>query len=709
MDQTTMFGNALSLLDHESWGTFERLCSAFLSCDFPDVRTMASSSGDGGRDAELFVAASSPNVIFQYSVTKNWRQKIISTKDRIKQTFPDRKWIIYLTNKKIGSEADALKRELMTEGYLLDIRDYNWFLDKMYSNNTTQRKADELIADYIKSTSSSFLSQSNKFEIENKELLTVALYLGLQLEDATNNRNLSKLSFEALVRAALRDTDSDHRKSKNDIYNYIDNILYSDDKNTIHRLIDNAIERLKRKIIKHWTRDDTFCISHEEQSKIRSGLADKYNIDIELKEIIKKITIQNGITQPQAIDTVISIIEKSISRLLYERGQDFINGFSQDGTTTSDTIKLKEIVKREVISNSFAYKKIDPVDTIYNIIVYILTNHTSTFNAYLRYISNSYLLYLFLNRTENIKEITRNIFNKGNIWIDTSVILPLLSEKFEEEGNRKITNILKHCYTSGIKLFVTKGIIEEIFAHINKCIACSTLTEWQGNIPFLYKKYIEQGFPASSFKEQIYDFCGESRPLDDIELYLKEMFNISVETFPTPTIDSNISDTINKIWEESHQQRRDHQNQPIPEDTIEKLIKHDQEMYIGVLSLRNTEHKSFFGYENWLLTFDNTAWKIPKKVSEQFPQEKNNSPLIRFSFLENCMIFGKANTGNQDFPIIFDFELTSDDRANNDFLAVSQKVWQNSSGKHEFIIRREIRDSIDKLKMSSCRIICDDD
>lgn len=166
---------------------------------------------------------------------------------------------------------------------------------------------------------------------------------------------------------------------------------------------------------------------------------------------------------------------------------------------------------------------------------------------------------------------------------------------------------------------------------------------------------------------------------------------------------------INKIWEESHQQRRDHQNQPIPEDTIEKLIKHDQEMYIGVLSLRNTEHKSFFGYENWLLTFDNTAWKIPKKVSEQFPQEKNNSPLIRFSFLENCMIFGKANTGNQDFPIIFDFELTSDDRANNDFLAVSQKVWQNSSGKHEFIIRREIRDSIDKLKMSSCRIICDDD
>lgn len=706
MDRTTVFGNAFSLLDHESWGTFERICSTFLSCDFPNIRTMANPSGDGGRDAEFFISDSNSNVVFQYSVSKNWRSKILNTKKRIEQTFPDRKIIIYLTNQKIGAGADTLKTELMNEGFLLDIRDYNWFLDKIYTNELTQQKANELIADYVKATSNAFLDQNNGFDIQNKELFTTALYLGLQIEDATNNRNLLKLSFEALVRSALRNTDSEHRKKRGEIYTYIENILCSNDLKTIHMLIENAIKRLEKNKIRHWKKDDTFCISHEEQLKISEGLAEKYDVDKNFQKIIEDITVKNNIVESKNIEKVITIIKKSIWRLLYERGQDFINGFSKFQNITNDAIKLKDIVKREVIASIFTYKNIDTVDTIYNIIVHILTNHTNIFNKYLRYISNSYLLYLFLNKTENIKDITKKIFNKGNIWIDTSVILPLFSEKFEDDEDKKITTILKYCRASGIKLFVTKGIIEEIYAHINKCITCSKMTEWEGDIPFLYGKYIEKGFSPYSFKDEINVFCGDIRPLDDIELYLNETFDIQVNTFSSATtINDNIIDAINKIWEAAHQQRRENLRQSVPEETIEKLIRHDQEMYIGVLNLRSTENKSFLGYENWLLTFDKTAWKIPKKVSEQFPQEKNNSPLIQFSFLENCMIFGKANTGDQSFPIIFDFELTSDDVANNEFLKISQNIRDNAHGKPEFVIKREIRDAIDKLKMSSCRVI----
>lgn len=49
-----LFELALERLRPSDWEHFEELSSAFLASDFPSLRTMASPSGDGGRDSELF-------------------------------------------------------------------------------------------------------------------------------------------------------------------------------------------------------------------------------------------------------------------------------------------------------------------------------------------------------------------------------------------------------------------------------------------------------------------------------------------------------------------------------------------------------------------------------------------------------------------------------------------------------------------------------
>lgn len=42
---------ALERLQPSDWNRFERLSSAFLASEFDDIRTVASPSGDDGRDA----------------------------------------------------------------------------------------------------------------------------------------------------------------------------------------------------------------------------------------------------------------------------------------------------------------------------------------------------------------------------------------------------------------------------------------------------------------------------------------------------------------------------------------------------------------------------------------------------------------------------------------------------------------------------------
>ena len=79
---------ALGGLKPSDWERFERLASTFLASEWPNVRTMASPGGDGGRDSELFCADGAPNVVIQYSVQLDWAAKIRATTVRLQERLP---------------------------------------------------------------------------------------------------------------------------------------------------------------------------------------------------------------------------------------------------------------------------------------------------------------------------------------------------------------------------------------------------------------------------------------------------------------------------------------------------------------------------------------------------------------------------------------------------------------------------------------------
>ena len=103
---------ALEKLLPANWERFERFASEFLASEFPDLRTVASPSGDEGRDAELFSPLGDTTQVLQYSVAEDWRTKIRKTATRISETIPSAQLLIYATNQQIGAEADDLKKEL---------------------------------------------------------------------------------------------------------------------------------------------------------------------------------------------------------------------------------------------------------------------------------------------------------------------------------------------------------------------------------------------------------------------------------------------------------------------------------------------------------------------------------------------------------------------------------------------------------------------
>ena len=136
---------ALERLQPSDWNRFERLASVFLATEFDELRTVASPSGDEGRDAELFSTASEPNVVIQYSVSADWRGKINATARRLNKTIPNALILIYITNQVIGAGSDSLKKTLRAkQGLTLDIRDRHWFLERVFESTGRQQAAEEL-------------------------------------------------------------------------------------------------------------------------------------------------------------------------------------------------------------------------------------------------------------------------------------------------------------------------------------------------------------------------------------------------------------------------------------------------------------------------------------------------------------------------------------------------------------------------------------
>ena len=324
------FEFALEGLRSSEWEHFERLCSAFLAAEFPGLRTAASPSGDEGRDAGLFRFDASPTVVFQFSIAQDWKTKVRRTIDRVKSAIPSATVLIYLSNQVIGAAGDALKREALQKGISLDLRDRSWFLERSDADEARKRAADQLARVVVDPLLHNAGVLTNAPAIRGQESRTALVYLEMQSRDEDRSKGLTKLSFEAFVRWALRGTDAANRKSVDEIRSAVQSLLPQHAPAQLNPFIDSALHRLSRGPIKYWKVDETYHLDFEESVRIKdriSGLAllgDAFQDDVE--EILRR---EPAVPEARYIDIthrIRTIIESYFYRLGEEFAQCVVSG-----------------------------------------------------------------------------------------------------------------------------------------------------------------------------------------------------------------------------------------------------------------------------------------------------------------------------------------------------------------------------------------------
>lgn len=245
------FDLALRELGPGRWERFEQLASQFLAGDFDSLRTMASPSGDRGRDAQLF-ATGDPAELVQYSVASDWKAKIGKTVKRIKEEFPDVSLLVYVTNQRIGSEADDTIKKLRKEQrIMLDVRDRSWFLDRMHQDRAREVAAEELAREVVDPLlAKDELIERRPSPLADHEMRAAVVHLELQWANDERDKGLTRTAYEALVRSALRNTDSDNRMTRPEVHAAVRALLPShgpDLDEVIQQHTDRALSKLSSK------------------------------------------------------------------------------------------------------------------------------------------------------------------------------------------------------------------------------------------------------------------------------------------------------------------------------------------------------------------------------------------------------------------------------------------------------------------------------
>jgi len=667
---------------------------------------MANPSGDGGRDSELFSPEGDPSVVFQYSVAKDWEAKIRRTAQRLAKYFADDpiKLLIFVSPQEIGAKADALKRELRTNfGFLLDIYDCNWFLERV--NNTdaqllaAEKLAEKVVDPIVRERSLSSITIPG---IDSEELPMAHLFLSLQVRDQTQGRNLTKASFKAVVLSILRGTDSENKMAKTKIHETACALLPESVPGEVTAYIDRALERLSKNSVRHWTKTDEFCLSYEERQRVAEEIAAaescRRRILSELQAQFLQSNISDQVTLRLAEHTL-CILEEYLSR----RSEAFCICIADGRPVDLSLNDLKIVITTRLSKKKELQDAESSVPNLFEklgaAVDSILRSTDSKVRSYLRSRANAYIVLAFFKKTPNVKTLCKKIVG-GNVWLDACILLPLLAEFLRDEGDRPYTCVLKNAVKIGMKLFVTSGVLEEVLAHIHRCIACSRLSlgTWQGDIPFLYAAYCESGESGVSFSDWAYIFRGDDDFQGNLTAFLDDEFPITLSQPPLNNYECfEFHARLHEYWCRLHEKRRARKGMELEPSIVQRMAGHDVENYLGVLSARKKETHSPLGYQSWWLTLDFAAYRAPGVLKDENPSWHHLSPAMGLDFLANYVSFSDApHSSDVNIPVLPDLVYLP--FATPDVLEEAAKIRNDLIGKPEQYIKRKVRDHIHSLR-----------
>lgn len=613
----------------------------------------------------------------------------------------------------IGAESDDLRITLRTKhGIALDVRDRNWFVER-YASNVPRERASEELADAIVTPllKSAGVGPRAQEEFSGPDAIAAITFLGLQWQDEVREKGLTKLTFEALVRSVLVNTSQTNRMTTGAIQKAVVALLPGHPASQVDPLVLSALRRLAKSTVKHWVKEDEYHLAHEEMEKYNA-----FQVELALAENALQLSIENIARQHLANlavdDAGVSRFAKAVrvatDAVLFDKSQAFAMAVAKGSLAELADTDFSAAIARVISAYDLPrIKGVDWRERMNVTVKSLVASDDASVQAHLRKLSDSYTLMAFLKQTPDVQEAVGKMFSYGELWLDTSVLLPLIADTLlAADGEMgRFTRMIEAARDAGIKLFVTPGVTEEIERHMNRSLVCAqgNSGRWEGAIPFLFERYLNSGRGTSAFARWLENFRGSARPLEDLREYMEDQFGIKERSLENERNNASkeLRHALEQIWYDRYERRRERYGDTLDQTAITRLVNHDVECYAGVVHLRRNEVPSPFGYSAWWLTVDRQAFDLNNKLKPLMNELPPHSPVMSADFLVNYLAFGPmrrrvSKTQESHLPLVMAFGSAT--HLTRELMAEAENLRASLKELPERLIRRKVRDYLDNAR-----------
>ena len=657
----------------------------------------------------MYLVDEDPNTVVQYSVANDWDAKIRATIGRLKDTMPATRALIYVTNQIIGPDADDLVKKVRRDNQIsLDIRDRNWFIDRELTYAQRAIASEELAHKFVdpllvKRGVRSFVSPA----LSEDDARVALVHLALEGEDRHSGKGWTRSCFEALVLSALHDTSNDDRMEKSEIIDRAHMLLPAGDETQISQQVEGALTRLSRRNGPVKVRGGSYALSYSESEALQNRLASFALQEEALKRELVAVVKVSAPRLEAELDSdgwlaVAESLRLGLEVVLLARGEEFALAVTTGEIHQANARDVLAEVASSVHSSAAGLTD----EEVTAAIIEILDRPSLNLKNHLRRLADAYTMYAFLRQTPDVQKAVLTIFSGGDLWLDTSVILPLFAETLlDDPSERRYTTILKAAIDAGLKLYVTKGVVDEVESHLNLSLVCARTdtSTWRSQIPFVFAAYTLSGRGRSQFASWLEQFRGQKRPIDDICEYLADIHCIDLRSLEeqADSAEPDLRAAVQEIWYAAHERRRGLNDEMDPL-TMHKLVSHDVENCLGVIQLRQATAGSPMGYHQWYLTLDKTAWSLKVEVTRRLGRNSPDSPALSPDFMTQYLRLAPVRTAVErdlwaNLPVLTD--ISRYEFIPKELIARADEIRRDTGDLDERIVRRRVRDALDEMKL----------
>jgi len=206
-------------------------------------------------------------------------------------------------------------------------------------------------------------------------------------------------------------------------------------------------------------------------------------------------SVENG-----KLAEIADCVRRIVQSYFLRRGEEFAASLTRSIDRSIDEADLKSIIIECAPAERLS-KTRENVTFLLNIVINLLTSPSEATKEYLSLISDTYTLFAFLEEVPDVQKVTKKLFTHLSVWLDTSVLLPVIAEQAAPEELRPFTTMFRHATAAGTELFVIPGILEEIVGHLNRCLAYSRSQKWEGRVHYVYARYALSGKAHDQFAD----------------------------------------------------------------------------------------------------------------------------------------------------------------------------------------------------------------